>query len=115
MVRDPQSRTCPTHSVYSAYERKWENCPAAHQKRLRQSILLAFAWLPVHPPCDVSRFLEARLHIAAGLVLPVLGALPDALIIAVSGLGGSREVVAKQARAHANPAVERRLDVIAAA
>lgn len=31
-----------------------------------------------------------------GLVLPVLGALPDALIIAVSGLGGNREEVAKQ-------------------
>ena len=33
---------------------------------------------------------------AAGLVLPVLGALPDALIIAVSGLGGSHEEVAEQ-------------------
>ena len=32
----------------------------------------------------------------AGLVLPVLGALPDALIIIVSGLGGSREEVAQQ-------------------
>ena len=32
----------------------------------------------------------------AGLVLPVLGALPDALIIGVSGLGGSREEVAQQ-------------------
>ncbi len=31
-----------------------------------------------------------------GLVLPVLGALPDALIIIVSGLGGSREEVAQQ-------------------
>jgi fructoselysine-6-P-deglycase FrlB-like protein len=39
----------------------------------------------------------------------VLGALPDALIIAVSGLGGSREVVAKQARAHSQQTVKRHI------
>lgn len=39
----------------------------------------------------------------------MLGALPDALIIAVSGLGGSREVVAKQARAHSQQTVKRHI------
>ena len=32
----------------------------------------------------------------AGLVLPVLGALPDALIIVVSGLGGTAEEAQEQ-------------------
>jgi hypothetical protein len=34
--------------------------------------------------------------IIGGLLLPVLGALPDSLIIIVSGLGGSREEAAEQ-------------------
>lgn len=33
-----------------------------------------------------------------GLVLPVLGALPDSLIILVSGIGVPREVAQEQAR-----------------
>ncbi len=32
----------------------------------------------------------------AGLLLPILGALPDALIIVVSGLGGTKEEAAEQ-------------------
>jgi len=32
----------------------------------------------------------------AGLLLPILGALPDALIIVVSGLGGTKEQAAEQ-------------------
>ncbi len=32
----------------------------------------------------------------AGLVLPILGALPDAFIIAVSGLGGSQQEAQQQ-------------------
>ena len=34
----------------------------------------------------------------AGLLLPILGALPDALIIVVSGLGGSKDEAAEQVR-----------------
>jgi hypothetical protein len=36
----------------------------------------------------------------AGLLLPVLGALPDSLIIIVSGLGVSREVAQEQVGRH---------------
>ncbi len=41
----------------------------------------------------------------AGLVLPVLGALPDALIIVVSGLGGSAEEAQEQVCLHCAPHV----------
>lgn len=40
------------------------------------------------PPADSSPL--------SGLVLPILGALPDAFIIAVSGLGGSQEEAQEQ-------------------
>lgn len=36
--------------------------------------------------------------VLAGLLLPILGALPDALIILVSGLGGTREEAQEQVR-----------------
>ena len=35
-------------------------------------------------------------HASVGLLLPILGALPDALIIVVSGLGGTKEEAAEQ-------------------
>ena len=40
--------------------------------------------------------------IIGGLLLPVLGALPDSLVIVVSGLGGSHDEAAEQARMHAS-------------
>jgi len=36
--------------------------------------------------------------VPGGLLLPVLGALPDSLIIVVSGIGVSREVAEEQVR-----------------
>jgi hypothetical protein len=39
-----------------------------------------------------------RMCAAGGLLLPVLGALPDSLIIVVSGIGVSREVAEEQVR-----------------
>ena len=46
-------------------------------------------WLSTSMPC-------------AGLVLPVLGALPDSLIIIASGLGGSAEEAQEQVRISAS-------------
>ncbi len=61
--------------------------------------------LPTHPqPPDTillaSRKLVRPSRRFAGLVLPVLGALPDALIIVVSGLGGTAEEAQEQVCRH---------------
>ena len=47
---------------------------------------------------------EACACMNAGLLLPILGALPDALIIVVSGLGGTREEAEEQVTLKRHPA-----------
>ena len=72
-------------------------CFFSSKTNCKEQVLCAFAACQADSP-HVGNAHQGGERCFTGLVLPVLGALPDSLIIVVSGIGVSREVAQEQVR-----------------